>query len=111
MRGSRNDDGGGVPGLKGGPPLTNQTDTPPSLPSESPSLTPLAALPFSQYASIHAETVVVGASAAKPAEGRQAEVVEAAYQAAQAAVRHSSLLPFAFVSTCWRRGSLLSAPS
>jgi hypothetical protein len=40
----------------------------------------------SQYASIHAETIVIGATDAAPAEDRRADVVEAAYQAAQAAV-------------------------
>lgn len=45
-----------------------------------------------QYASIHAETIVVGASASKPAEERKADVVEAAYQAAQAAVRPVSCI-------------------
>ncbi|CED82908.1 Metallopeptidase [Phaffia rhodozyma] len=39
------------------------------------------------YASIHAETLVVGATDASPVEDRKADAIEAAYQAAQAAMR------------------------
>lgn len=38
------------------------------------------------YASVHAETVVVGADSSKPVEGAKADVVKAAYEAAQVAV-------------------------
>lgn len=39
------------------------------------------------YASIHAETVVVGADASSPVDGKKADVVKAAYDAAQLAMR------------------------
>jgi methionine aminopeptidase len=39
------------------------------------------------FASIHAETIVVGADAANPVTGRRADVIKAAYTAAEAAMR------------------------